>query len=79
MALHARHNWTETDLKQAPRNVRTSRGNKKSMRAGGVPEWLASKRAMKKMCIDFFCGVARNIGSKMICIMYRYKIGTKEG
>ena len=31
------------------------------------------------MCIDFFLGVARNIGSKIICIMYRYKSGAKEG
>ena len=38
-----------------------------------------TKRALKQMCIDFLLGVARNIGSKIICIMYRYKSGAKEG
>ena len=50
----ARHSWAETDLKQAPRNLDTSGGGEKRKRAGGVPEWLASKKVLKQMCIDFF-------------------------
>ena len=41
-----RHNWTEADLKQAPRI--------KGRKAGGVPPWFASKKVLKQMCKDFF-------------------------
>ena len=49
-----RHKWTERDLKQEGRTLDMSTGSKKRKRAGGVPEWMASKRALQRMCLDFF-------------------------
>jgi hypothetical protein len=31
-----------------------SSGGKKGRRVGGVPEWLASKKALKEMSKDYF-------------------------